>query len=155
VFGSESSLLLTPLHSCLAHVINLATQLLISTYSKSPHFDPRNPDGHIPTSRDEVGLVRAIAVKVSTTYEFRVVDLMAFSLPQERSSSKRKEMWRMVQTKAGSTKPVQLILDMKVRWSSTYMMLDRAERNRAVSWGSYEHLRDLIEYFTGCRHLRQ
>lgn len=50
--------------SCLAHVINLATQMLISTYSKSPHFDPKKPDEHVPTSRDEVGLVRAIVVKV-------------------------------------------------------------------------------------------
>jgi hypothetical protein len=54
---------LTALLSCLAHVINLATQVLISTYSKVPYFDPQNPKGHVPTSRDEVGLVRAIAVK--------------------------------------------------------------------------------------------
>jgi hypothetical protein len=52
-------------YSCLAHVINLATQALISTYSKSPHFDPKNPDAHVPDERDEVGLIRAIAVKVS------------------------------------------------------------------------------------------
>ena len=38
--------------------------MLISSYSKSPHFDPRHPDAHTPTSRDEVGLVRAIVVKV-------------------------------------------------------------------------------------------
>ena len=50
--------------SCLAHVINLATQMLISTYSKSLHYDPSQPDIHMPTSRDEVGLVRAIVVKV-------------------------------------------------------------------------------------------
>lgn len=54
--------------SCLAHVINLATQALIATYSKSPHFDPKDPEAHIPvsreSSRDEVGLVRAIVVKV-------------------------------------------------------------------------------------------
>jgi hypothetical protein len=62
------SLLLIDLHSCLAHVINLATQVLISTYSKAPHFDPRNPEGHVPTSRDEVGLVRAIVVKVRIAY---------------------------------------------------------------------------------------
>jgi hypothetical protein len=54
--------------SCLAHVINLATQMLISTYSKSPHFDPSQPDAHIPTSRDEVGLIRAIGVKVWIIY---------------------------------------------------------------------------------------
>src|SRR5712672_1859940 len=51
-------------NSCLAHVINLAMQALILTYSKSPHFDPKQPDAHIPTSRDEVGLVWAIVVKV-------------------------------------------------------------------------------------------
>ncbi|KAF8805384.1 hypothetical protein BYT27DRAFT_7105129, partial [Phlegmacium glaucopus] len=50
--------------NCLAHIINLATQALISTYSKSPHFDPKNPEAHVPTSWDEVELVRAIAVKV-------------------------------------------------------------------------------------------
>lgn len=51
-------------HSCLAHVVNLATQALIGAYSKSPHFDPKSPDSHIPTCRDEVGLIRAIVVKV-------------------------------------------------------------------------------------------
>ena len=60
--------LLTHKKSCLAHVINLATQMLISTYSKSPHFDPKHPDAHTPTSRDEVGLVRAIVVKVWIIY---------------------------------------------------------------------------------------
>jgi len=59
IFGS---LLLMTAISCLAHVINLATQALIATYSKSPYFDPKNPDAHVPTSRDEVGLVRAIVV---------------------------------------------------------------------------------------------
>ena len=54
--------------SCLAHVINLATQLLISTYSKSPHFDPTHPNAHVPTSCDEVGLVRSIVVKVWIIY---------------------------------------------------------------------------------------
>ena len=51
-------------YSCLAHVINLATQALISTYSKAPYYDPEKPEAHVPSSRDEVGLVRAIAVKV-------------------------------------------------------------------------------------------
>jgi hypothetical protein len=52
-------------------VINLATQKLISTYSKSPHFSAHDPDAHVPATnaapgsvRDEIGLVRAIAVKV-------------------------------------------------------------------------------------------
>ncbi|KAN0118456.1 hypothetical protein V8E52_005186 [Russula decolorans] len=96
--------------NCLAHVINLTTQALIAIYSKSPHFDPKNPEAHIPTSHDEVGLVRAIVVK-------------------ECSSSKRKQIWHMVQTK-NKLKPLQLILDVKVHWSSTYLMLDRAERKK-------------------------
>jgi hypothetical protein len=52
---------------------------------------------------------------------------------QERSFAKRKEIWKTVQAKVGIARPVQLVLDMKVRWSSTYLMLDRAERNKAVS----------------------
>jgi len=51
---------------------------------------------------------------------------------QERSSSKRKEMWKTVQIRANISQPVQLILDMKVQWSSTYFMLDRAERKKEV-----------------------
>jgi hypothetical protein len=34
--------------------------------------------------------------------------------------------------KANIRPPVQLILDMKVRWSSTYLMLDHAERKKNV-----------------------
>jgi hypothetical protein len=52
----------------LAHVINLATQALIKGHSKAKYYTPANPNEHIPDVdapvRDEVGLVRAIAVKV-------------------------------------------------------------------------------------------
>src|SRR5258708_38779724 len=41
-------------------------------------------------------------------------------------------MWRTIQLKANNVRPLQLILDMKVRWSSTYLMLDRAERKKDV-----------------------
>jgi hypothetical protein len=55
--------------SCQAHVINLGTQVLISTYSKSPHYTPHEPKAHEPDTsnrgdRDEIGLVRTICVKV-------------------------------------------------------------------------------------------
>jgi hypothetical protein len=60
--------IIVKLLSSLAHVINLATQMLISTYSKSPHFDSMWPDAHVPTCRDEVGLVWAIVVKVRIVY---------------------------------------------------------------------------------------
>ena len=104
--------------------------MLISTYSKSLHFDPTQPDAHVPTSRDEVGLIRAIVVKV----RIGISSEKSFLLTpcQERSSSKRKEMWRTVQIKANNMPPLQLILDMKVRWSLTYLMLDRAERRKNV-----------------------
>ena len=62
---------------CLAHIINLATQALISTQSKSKYFSPHDDqdgdnldamsDG---AERDEVGLIRAICVKVRLTYNF-------------------------------------------------------------------------------------
>jgi hypothetical protein len=41
-------------------------------------------------------------------------------------------MWRTIQLKANNGRPLQLVLDMKVRWSSTYLMLDRAERKKEV-----------------------
>jgi hypothetical protein len=51
----------------MAHIIHLATQALISTYSKAPFYDPEHPE-LLTTGpsgfRDEVGLVRAIVVKV-------------------------------------------------------------------------------------------
>jgi hypothetical protein len=53
---------------CLAHVINLATQALIKAHTKSKHYNPASPDEHMPDTqgfnRDEVGLIRAISVKV-------------------------------------------------------------------------------------------
>jgi hypothetical protein len=68
----------------------------------------------VPADRDEVGLVRSIVVK-------------------ERSLAKRKEMWRTIQIKADVKRPMQLVLDMKVRWSSTYVMLHRAESLKEVT----------------------
>jgi hypothetical protein len=41
-------------------------------------------------------------------------------------------MWKTVQTKANIRQPVQLILDMKVWWSSMYLMLDQAEQKKDV-----------------------
>ncbi|KAJ6607651.1 ribonuclease H-like domain-containing protein [Mycena sp. CBHHK59/15] len=90
---------------CLAHVINIVTQKLISAYSKSPHFNAHEPAAHIPDTSaemcDEIGL--------------------------ERSSSKRKDLFKRIQV-CHQTNPAdvakQMVLDMKVRWSSTYTMLD-------------------------------
>ena len=52
----------------MAHIINLATQALITARSKAKYYDPQDEEGHIPNldvvDRDELGLVRAISVKV-------------------------------------------------------------------------------------------
>jgi hypothetical protein len=57
---------------CLAHIINLATQALISTHSKAKYYNPNAAEEHIPDvdawNRDEVGLIRTICVKASLLY---------------------------------------------------------------------------------------
>ncbi|KAJ7330883.1 hypothetical protein DFH08DRAFT_814973 [Mycena albidolilacea] len=86
--------------NCLAHVINLATRKLISTYSKSPHFSSHDTTAHISdtspgAARDPIGLVCAIAVK-------------------ERSSSKRKQLFCEIQLRRSPVAAAkQMILDMK------------------------------------------
>ena len=55
--------------SCLAHIVNLATQAVLRTHSKSKHYDPKEPEKHEPDVeedyRDEIGLIRLIVVKVT------------------------------------------------------------------------------------------
>jgi len=103
--------------SCLAHIINLATQALIATRSKAKYYSAADEEAHIPDltahERDEVGLVRAISVKA-------------------RSSSQRKALFKSIQEQ-NNVKPLNLLLDMKVRWGSTYVMLSRAESRQIVS----------------------
>lgn len=68
---------------CLAHIINLATQALIATRSKSKYYNPNDDDQDTPSlghagaaERDEVGLVRAITVKVRTSLYILFLSLM-------------------------------------------------------------------------------
>ena len=123
------------MYSCLSHVVNLGSQALISTYSKLPHYAPHDPKAHEPNTwihgnRDEIGLIRAICVKVSHCLlaAFRV----NWQSEQERSSAKRKELYKQIQIKANVVPPMQLLLDMKVCWSSTYVMINRAEMSKNV-----------------------
>jgi hypothetical protein len=55
--------------SYLAHVINLATQAVLLTYSKTKFFNPEKPEDHnLDLSAVEcnvVGLVWAITIKVN------------------------------------------------------------------------------------------
>ena len=57
---------------CLAHVINLVTQALLSAHSSAKHYDPAKPMDHEPDVdiflHDEIGLVQAIFVNISPLY---------------------------------------------------------------------------------------
>lgn len=121
---------------CLAHIVNLATQALITTRSKSKHYNPHELDEHIPDvdafERDEIGLVRSIVVKVSHFTVMLLKEDNILKTLKERSSSQRKQLFKSVQMRAG-VNPVQLLLDMKVRWSSTHVMLKRILSRRSVS----------------------
>ena len=66
-------------YRCLAHVIKLAAQAVISTRSKSKYYsgNPENDDlldDLGGSERDEIGIIRAICVKVRnvfcTTFRF-------------------------------------------------------------------------------------
>jgi hypothetical protein len=54
---------------CFAHIVNLASQAVISARSKSKYYNGNPDDDHIPDDlgaalRDEVGIIRAICIKV-------------------------------------------------------------------------------------------
>ena len=51
---------------------------------------------------------------------------------KERSSSQRKELFKTIQMREG-VNAVQLLLDMKIRWGSTHVMLKHALSRRSVS----------------------
>jgi hypothetical protein len=58
------------LYRCLAHIINLATQAVISTHSKSKYYSRDPEDDTVPEDvgtgdQDEIGIIQAICVKVS------------------------------------------------------------------------------------------
>jgi hypothetical protein len=54
-------------------------------------------------------------------------------MDQARSSAQRKALFKAVQERSRGIRPCHLLLDMKARWSSTYVMLIRAESRRQVS----------------------
>lgn len=57
------------LYRCLTHIINLSTQAVISTYSKSGYYDGNMENNHFPEDsgtgeHDEIGIICAICIKV-------------------------------------------------------------------------------------------
>ena len=58
-------------------------------------------------------------------YTIFTLDLFTLlTCEQERSSAKQKELYKTVQVKVAVSPQTQLLLDMKVRWSSMYMMVN-------------------------------
>ena len=117
-------------YRCLAHIINLATQAVISTHSKSKFYDGNPEDNHLPedvggAERDEIGIVCAICVKVCSSPLLHDC-ITNMKISKARSSAQRKEAFKSIQY-CRKERPLQLLLDMKVRWSSTFVMLTRAE----------------------------
>jgi hypothetical protein len=79
----------------------------------------------------------------------RYVSLLALTLlslcaEQARSSLQCKQLFKTIQERI-KIRPCQLLLDMKVCWSSTYIMLTRAESRRQVS-GLYYVNHVLLNY---------
>ncbi len=60
-------------------------------------------------------------------------DAMPLISQQACSSSQCKELIKVIQIRRGITSTRQLLLDMKIRWGSTYVMLTRAESMKNVS----------------------
>ncbi|KIK72807.1 hypothetical protein PAXRUDRAFT_179887 [Paxillus rubicundulus Ve08.2h10] len=129
---------------CLAHVFHLATRALISTYSKAPFYDPESPDLTVTMTdgrHDEIGLVCAIVVKA-------------------RSSAQRKQLFADIQRCPPHACPepevTQLLLDMPIRWSSTYVMIDRAgkKKNLEMADNSLNYV-DTFVYELGLRQPTQ
>ncbi|KAF8119344.1 hypothetical protein EV363DRAFT_1199999 [Boletus edulis] len=128
----------------LGQALFMVIQRLGITHKTSPvihskEFDPKQPDEDLiarrGTQRDEVGVIWSICVKVHAPSTFYSI---LSNVTQERSSAKRKELFQTIQQQEKPNHPprehpLQLILDMPIRWSSTYLMLDRAETLKDVS----------------------
>ncbi|KAF5318361.1 hypothetical protein D9611_014218 [Ephemerocybe angulata] len=104
---------------CLAHIINLATQAVIATHSKTPHLNTESSPTDVDTALDDLA-------DISTAYDRDETGLIRIITVKARSSAKRTELLKQLQEKEGVKVPLNLILDMKVRWSSTFAMLKRA-----------------------------
>ena len=90
---------------------------MLSAHSKSKTYDPQNPDNDLITRRgvqwDKVGVVRTIAMK-------------------KRSLAKWKQLFLTIQMQdkpdhPPRKPPLQLLLDIPIHWSSTFLMLEHAE----------------------------
>ena len=106
-------------------------QALILTHSKSKYYNSHEVEEHIPDvdafECDEMGLVQAIVVKGSVVFLpfFITNNILINKILKERSSSQCKGLFKTIQMHEGIN-AVQLLLDMKIWWGSTHIMLKHA-----------------------------
>ena len=114
MFNYLQSLILNPFYRCLVHIINLATQAVILTCSKSKYYSGDPEDDAVPEDDtgdwDEIGVIQAICVKVHLNLNFTLLLLCA---EQACSSSQCKQLFKTIQ-ECLNICPQQLLLDMKV-----------------------------------------
>ncbi|KAG2744583.1 hypothetical protein P692DRAFT_201808334 [Suillus brevipes Sb2] len=98
---------------CLAHVINLATQALMKTHTKSKYYNPASPEEYVPSTmgrdRDKVGLIRAISVK-------------------KRSLAQWKQLFKDIQIREGVERPLQDINTFIYEMGLKELNLDRGKK---------------------------
>ncbi|KAJ7247540.1 hypothetical protein C8J57DRAFT_1522940 [Mycena rebaudengoi] len=122
--------------------INIAAQKLISADSKSPHFDAREPTAQISDTselmRDEIGLVHAVSVK-------------------ERSSSKRKTLFKTIQLRHNADPPE--IAKMWIHLFSKLPWTRREKRTRLAAlqlieaeWKRVDLFLNLLAYAEESQH---
>ncbi|KAG6914574.1 hypothetical protein DXG01_016566 [Tephrocybe rancida] len=94
-------------HQCcvryLAHIVNLATQALISTHSKSKVYNPMKPNKELFADEGDEGLPKMVE-------QHDEIGLICLISVKEQSSAKRKEVFHKLQREAGMH-PCQLLGD--------------------------------------------
>jgi len=110
---------------CLVHIVNLAMQVLLKAHSKSQCYDPNQPEAHLPDIGSNMCYFSEGAFINFNCHHLSYPETTTLHLPKEHSSSKCKELFHTIQKK-------QLLLDMPICWSSTYVILDHADNLKDV-----------------------
>jgi len=69
---------------------------------------------------------------------FHRLMITCYDVVKEHSLAQWKELLRYLQTQSSVKQPVQLLVDMKVQWGSTYVMLNCSNLNQKVNHISHE-----------------
>jgi hypothetical protein len=104
----------------MAHVIQLSLKSLLATIKGNPE----NEQVDIVWSDDRLGAIKASHIDIANT--LTKARTLAIYI---NASSQRKDAFTNLQNRAT---PLALIQDVKTRWNSTYLMLQRAKRLRST-----------------------